>query len=299
MAGISYFLGIDGGGTGSRSVLVDRNGNELARAEGGAANVATDMSEACDNLLVLTQRTFAAAGLADAQIEATYAVLGLAGSNVTASNAPVEAALPCRHVYVTDDREIVISGALGDGDGGIAAPGTGSFFACRKDGITRSLGGWGFILGDEASGARMGRRLLTRTIHAHDGIYPHSDLTRQILDKFDGDPSKMVQFANAADDGGPATPGDFGQFAREIVAAAKAGDVVGKELMQEGADWIELALSTLGYEAGMRMCLWGGLGQEYLPYLPTDMAQAVVPPDSGAVTGAVVVARKRLATLEG
>ena len=291
MADISYFLGVDGGGTGSRALLVDASGAELARLEGGAANVATDMDEASATLATLARDTFAKAGLGQAEMDRAYAVLGLAGSNVVATNAPVEEAVPCAHVHVTNDPDIVLAGALGDEDGCIAAPGTGSFFISRKNGETHRLGGWGFMLGDEASGARMGRRLLSLTLHAHDKIRDHSDLTRSVLEQFEGDPSKVVQFANSSD------PGDFGQFARKVVAAGAAGDPVGQLLMQEGADFIALAIETLGYEAGMKVVLWGGLGQTYIPYLPSGIVADIVEPLGDGMRGAVLMAQNRAKSL--
>jgi len=205
-----------------------------------------------------------------------YAVLGLAGSNVVATNKPVEDAVPCAHVHVTNDPDIVLAGALGADDGCIAAPGTGSFFISRKDGEVRRLGGWGFVLGDEASGARLGRRLFELTLHAFDNIREHSDLTQEILAEFAGDPSKMVQFANAA---------------------GEAGDAVGELLMQEGADWIATALRVLGYEAGLKVVLWGGLSQCYVPYLPEDISSDMVEPLGGGMSGAVRIARDRASLL--
>jgi len=288
---VSYFLGVDGGGTGSRALLVDDAGNELARVEGGAANVATDMDEASATLTELAINAFSAAGLGQAEMDRCYAVLGLAGSNVVATNKPVEDAVPCAHVHVTNDPDIVLAGALGADDGCIAAPGTGSFFISRKNGEVRRLGGWGFVLGDEASGARLGRRLFELTLHAFDNIREHSDLTQEILAEFAGDPSKMVQFANAA------SPGDFGKYARRIVAAGEAGDAVGELLMQEGADWIATALRVLGYEAGLKVVLWGGLSQCYVPYLPEDISSDMVEPLGGGMSGAVRIARDRASLL--
>lgn len=291
MSNISYFLGVDGGGTGSRALLVDADGQELARLEGGAANVATDMGKASDTLAKLARDTFAAAGLGQAEMDASYAVLGLAGSNVVASNAPVEDAVPCAHVHVTNDPDIVLAGALGADDGCIAAPGTGSFFISRKNGEIRRLGGWGFVLGDEASGANMGRHLLAITLHAHDKIRPHTDLTREVLTEFSDDPSKIVQFANSS------TPGDFGKYARRIVAAGQAGDPVGILLMQEGADWIETAVQALGYTPGMKVVLWGGLGQTYIPYLPETIVSDIVEPLGDGMSGAIRLAKDRAALL--
>lgn len=287
-----YFLGVDGGGTGSRSLLTDASGNALARAEGGPSNVATDMDAAGRNLAELTRLTFAQAGLGEDEMAQAYAVLGLAGSNVVATHKPIEDAVPCAHVHVTNDPDVVLAGALGtEQDGVIAAPGTGSFFISRKNGKLRRLGGWGFILGDEASGASLGRQLLSLSIHAHDGVREHTPLSREILASFDGDPSKMVQFAQEA------TPGDFGKYARKIVKAAQSGDALGLELMQGGADWIVTALKTLGHVPGMKAVLWGGLGQSYLPYLPTELVADLVEPDGDAALGGVRIAIARAKSL--
>lgn len=291
MSGVSYFLGVDGGGTGSRALLVDESGAELARVEGGAANVATDMEMASQTLANLARSAFETAGLGQAEMDRAYAVLGLAGANVVASNKPVEDAVPCAHVHVTNDPDIVLAGALGAQDGFIAAPGTGSFFIARKNGKVQRLGGWGFTLGDEASGARMGRRLLSLTLHAFDGVRPHSELTRNILAEFEGQPSKIVQFADSA------SPGDFGTYARRIVAAGVAKDPVAQDLMQEGADWIVTALQTLGYARGMKVVLWGGLGETYIPYLPGGIASDLVKPLGDGMSGAVRIARDRAALL--
>ena len=287
-----YFLGVDGGGTGSRSLLTDEAGTELARAQGGPSNVATDMEEAAANLAQLARDSFAKAGLGPDAMDQAYAVLGLAGSNVVATHAPIETAVPCAHVHVTNDPDVVLAGALGTTqDGVIAAPGTGSFFISRKNGAVRRLGGWGFILGDEASGAFLGRQLLTLAIHAHDGIRAHSDLSRAVLAAFDNNPSKMVQFANGA------TPGDFGTYARSIVAAAEENDPIARELMQQGADWIVRALKALGHEPAMKAVLWGGLGQSYLPYLPADLVSDLVEPEGDAALGGVRIAMERAKSL--
>jgi glucosamine kinase len=249
------------------------------------------MDDASRTLADLAKAAFAKAGLGQAEMDRAYAVLGLAGSNVVASNAPVEDAVPCAHVHVTNDPDIVLAGALGDADGCIAAPGTGSFFISRKKGKIRRLGGWGFVLGDESSGARLGARLFALSIHAHDGIRAHSDLTQEILAEFGGNPSNMVQFANRA------TPGDFGEYARRIVAAGQAGDPVGTQLMQEGADWIATALGTLGHESGMNVVLWGGLGQTYVPYLPSDIVADLKDPLGDGMAGAIHIAMERAAQL--
>ena len=42
----------------------------------------------------------------------------------------------------------------------MAILGTGTAYMVRKDGASRAIGGWGFQVGDQGSGARIGRDLL-------------------------------------------------------------------------------------------------------------------------------------------
>ena len=55
---------------------------------------------------------------------------------------------------------IALEGAIGDGDGAMAILGTGTAYMVRRNGEARPIGGWGFQVGDQGSGARIGRDLL-------------------------------------------------------------------------------------------------------------------------------------------
>ena len=89
-----------------------------------------------------------------------HAVLGLAGANVPEAAARLAAELPFAAARIETDAFVALKGALGDGDGIVAAIGTGSVFGVQRGGTVRMIGGWGFLLGDQGSGAWIGRRLL-------------------------------------------------------------------------------------------------------------------------------------------
>ncbi|MGO7425934.1 LysR substrate-binding domain-containing protein, partial [Rhizobium ruizarguesonis] len=55
-------------------------------------------------------------------------------------------------VRVVTDALIALQGALGDADGIVGAFGTGSVYNARRDGRLNGIGGWGFVVGDQASG---------------------------------------------------------------------------------------------------------------------------------------------------
>ena len=68
--------------------------------------------------------------------------------------------MPFSAVRVLSDREITIAGILADADGTLAQVGTGSFFVSCHKGKFKQVGGWGLQLGDDCSGAWLGREIL-------------------------------------------------------------------------------------------------------------------------------------------
>ena len=65
-------------------------------------------------------------------------------------------------VYAASDMEGAVKGTVADGDGIVAILGTGSNSACYKNGVqTDKVAALGYILGDEGSGAVIGRTLVS------------------------------------------------------------------------------------------------------------------------------------------
>ena len=68
---------------------------------------------------------------------------------------------PSAQVVATSDMDGAIKGTVGDGDGIVAILGTGSNSVCCQGGVvTDKVAALGYILGDEGSGAVIGRTLL-------------------------------------------------------------------------------------------------------------------------------------------
>ena len=149
-------------------------------------------------------------------------MLGLAGGNVGDYSVRLKALLPFRRSIIVNDGIIAMHGALGAHDGVIAIVGTGSVFVSRRGNRIRSIGGWGFQVGDLGGGARLGRQLLEEVLLAHDGVRPASALTGRVMAMFDDDPRKIVDQVRDA------TPGLYGSFAPLLVEAGAAGDPVAR-----------------------------------------------------------------------
>ncbi|MCX7645240.1 MAG: hypothetical protein N2Z62_08100 [Rhodobacteraceae bacterium] len=296
-------IGIDGGGSRCRAAVAAADGRILGRGEAGPANVASDFAGALANLAAAVASALAAAGRTAAGVAAVHA--GLAGVMRPADAARVAAALPevalggrapPGGVTVTDDRPTTVAGALAGRDGAVAAVGTGSFVALARGGALRCVGGWGAAVGDQASGAWLGRRLLERTLLWHDGLAARTPLLAATLARFGGDPVALIAFAAAA------RPSGLAELAPGVADAAEAGDAAGLSLMQEGADYLHLALDALGFGAlgaGEVLCLAGGLGPRYACQLREDLRARLAPPAGDALDGAVRLALRAVADRRG
>ncbi|MEJ8562572.1 BadF/BadG/BcrA/BcrD ATPase family protein [Yoonia sp. GPGPB17] len=258
----TLIIGVDGGGTGCRVAIGTVTDGVVARAEGGRANVATDPEPAIRNVIATVEAAATSGGIPLERLKGAAAHLGLAGVMTARDARRVASALPYRHTTVTDDRPTALHGALGGQDGFLLSVGTGTIAAASTGGIYRSVGGWGFYVGDQASGSWLGQKCLRQVLLCHDKLAEHSDLTRDLLAKFQNDPNEIVAFSMSA------MPGDYGLLAPDVVESARAGDPVGRKIMQSGADHLWQCLTALQFKAGNALCLAGGVGPHYAEYLP-------------------------------
>ncbi len=281
---MNFVLGIDGGGTSCRAALASADGVVLARALSGAANIRTDLTGARANIVDAARQAFLAAGQDPGLIAQTPAVLGLAGANVGTYSQQLSAILPFAASRVETDAEIALEGAVGSGDGAMAILGTGTAYMVRKAGRSRAIGGWGFQVGDQGSGARIGRDLLEETLLAHDGIREQSPLTREMMAVFRDDPQDVVEFTTNA------RPGDFGGFAPKVFDHAARGDAVAVRIVGKAVADVEAALGVLDLAEGDTLCLLGGLAPLYEPRLSARYRALLKAPLDDALGGAVRMA---------
>ncbi|WP_284163340.1 BadF/BadG/BcrA/BcrD ATPase family protein [Frigidibacter sp. SD6-1] len=280
-------IGVDGGGSGCRAALVDPASGTRRIAAGGPANVTSDFDGGIATIAGLLSDL---KGPTSTGADATGVTiwLGLAGVTGPAMAERVEAAL-CRHfpgarIRASGDQEAMLAGALGLGEGTLIGVGTGSFVVRRAEGQVRHLGGRGLVLGDQASGGWLGLRLLQEVMLVLDGLRPASPFADDILSRHGRDPGRLIAFARGA------VPADLARLAPEVVAAAEAGDQLGRELLMAGVDYLTRALEVIGWRAGERLCLSGGLGEVYARHLPAKIGRWIVPAEGTALDGALLLA---------
>ena len=280
----TVLIAVDGGGTGCRAAVGTVQSGILGEAAGGPGNVNTDFKAATGNIRAAIDAALQMAGLlADTARSDACVHMGVAGANFPDEMARVAAEFAYGTVHVTSDRDTAVVGALEDADGFVVTLGTGTIVARQRDRQIKTVSGWGFQLSDQASGAWLGHQLLRKAMMGADGMIEQSPLGRQVLADLGG-VAQVVSFSAAA------APGDYAQLARQVVPAAQEGDVIARALMQEGAAFISSALAALAFKPGDRLCLSGGVGPHYAPYLPKTFTRHLTPPAGNALQGAFTLA---------
>ncbi|WP_292287850.1 BadF/BadG/BcrA/BcrD ATPase family protein [Marivita sp.] len=281
-----YLIGIDGGGTGCRAAISDRAGNILGSANGGPANYTSDPDGTVRNLIGALGSAARNAGLDLPELANVPAHVGLAGIVSPETARALAAKLPLLRCTVTDDQVTTVFGALGDRNGVVISVGTGSFIAVKRGANIRHIGGWGLQLGDQASGAWLGRKALQRCALTRDGLAQNSGLTTRIWQDFNNDPAKLIAFAQSA------TPADFATYATEVMAAATQADSQAIEIVAEATAYLSLCLETTGFSKEDHLCLTGGLGPLFAQWLPRTAQNRLTGPRGTALDGALALARQ-------
>ena len=281
---MSVFIGIDGGGTGCRAIVCDAGGNHLGYGKSGPANIMTDFNGARANIIEASQLAIADAKMVPDKISEAKVYLGLAGANIGDYARRMSAALPFYQCHIDTDAMLSLHGAIGNCEGVVAVIGTGSVFVYRHDGIVRTAGGWGFMVGDLGSGSRLGRALLQQTLLSFDGIIKGSQLTAHILSQFENNPQTIVEYAHTA------RPGEFGKFAPLIFDFAQRDDPIARDIIANAVDDIEQTLDVIVTGKNHKLCMLGGLGEKYIDLIDQRFAALVTKPLNDAAGGAASLA---------
>jgi glucosamine kinase len=278
-------LGVDGGGTRCRARLADTHGRLLGEGLAGPANLRLGVQNSLASVRAATDQCLkqAALGYGECRI---VACLALAGACEPVTLAQAQAVpLPFARVILTSDARAACVGAHQGEDGGIVIVGTGSVGWAIAEGRNHRVGGWGFPISDEGSGAWLGCEALRRVLWAYDGLIPWTGLLRLLFERFDEDGYAIVRWMSAA------RPRDYANFAPAVVAQARQGDAIAVELAKGAAMHIDQIAAKLLAIPVRRLCIMGGLGESILPLLSRQTQRNLVPPLGDALSGALDLAR--------
>ena len=164
------------------------------------------------------------AGLGSDALGAVHAAVGLAG---VGRKGALEAARCGSRIRsapssTSHDATIACIGAHGARDGGIVIVGTGSVGFAVVGGREIRVGGYGFPISDEGSGADLGLHAIRLALRAYDERAVGTSLTRDVMMRFHDDPFEAVAWMDRA------TATDYATFAPLVMRHADAGDPVAR-----------------------------------------------------------------------
>jgi glucosamine kinase len=248
------------------------------------------------SIAAVTRASLAAAedaGLPADSLGQMHAGIGLAGiGRKGALEELTRRQLPFRSVVYANDAVIACLGAHGGQDGGIVIAGTGSVGLAMVNGREFRIGGYGFPISDEGSGAEIGLHAIRLALRAHDKRIATTPLVRDLMGRFNDDPFAVVAWSDRA------TATDFASFAPRVFQHADEGDPLARRIVANAARQIGIIVGRLGSLGAPRVSLLGGLAAPLGGWLEPDIRQRLTSPQHDAVAGALLLARRNAACAE-
>lgn len=285
-----WWVGVDGGGTGTRVALARGDGTVLGRGEAGASALGQGVQTAWTRISEALARACEAAGVSRPHWPACALGAGLSGVNVPELAEAFCAAAPAGlgGLALDSDGFAALLGAHAGGPGVLVIAGTGSVAeALHADGRRVRAGGWGWQSGDEGSGAWLGREALRHAQRVVDGREVGATLAQAVVEA--AEPQGGLQhFAIGA---GQAA---YAALAPRVFEAAAAGDAYAESLLARAAVELEALIAAVDADAALPVALGGSIAARLAPRLAPRVQARLHTPRADAATGALWLARRAL-----
>ncbi|WP_407271564.1 N-acetylglucosamine kinase [Radiobacillus sp. PE A8.2] len=233
-----YVLAIDGGGTKTKGVIADCNGNVVASATVGASNPnSVSFSKINQELTLLIELLKQQSGDRFKRVIRLFA--GMSGVEHPTNNKEMSrllSSLVANDVKVSVDNDAITalySGTFGR-PGIVQIAGTGAIaYGLNERGERGRVGGWGYLFSDKGSGYQLGRDGLEAAFLAYDGAGNDTIIQQLLVDHFKVDDLSTVIRIIYQDN-----PRELiASLSRIVVQAADHGDIVaGKIIKKCGQD---------------------------------------------------------------
>ena len=286
----NIFIGIDGGGTKCKAIVVSENNEVLGTGISGPGNPQHGFEQATNSIVESANMALADSGLKDVNLNDVTVGIGLAGVNLPVMFEQMSAwQHPFKKMFLATDIVIACLGAHQGEEGAVMITGTGSCGFSYVDETPLIVGGHGFPCGDKGSGAWFGLQAAKHVLLSLDGLISETLMTENLFQKLQVQEDVAIAESIA---GKPATY--YAQLAHLVFDAAATGDVVAKKILAEGADYISSVARKLWQQRPPRMSLIGGLASSIQPWLDDDIKANLSPPLNTPEMGAVLFAQQHV-----
>jgi glucosamine kinase len=286
---IRYLIGVDGGGTGTRARLATRDGVAIAAGEAGPSALGQGIEQAWRHVQQAVRAAFDAANLPPAPPSQALIALGLSGAHVEQRRHDFLAAAPdYAHVELTDDGSTSLYGAFRGRPGAVVAAGTGSIGeALRADGARMTVGGWGFMVGDEGSGAWLGLRAVRHAHRALDGRAAAGPLAEALWAIAGRDREALLAWGESA------TQATYAALAPRVFEL-EAADPVAAALIADAVRALVNTADALDPAGTLPLAITGSIGLRLKPRLPDRLRRRLAEPAGDSADGALWLAARVL-----
>ena len=282
---MTYYLGIDAGGSNCRARLIDSSRAVIGNGRSGTANARIGIDALFETLKDTSGQALAEAGLSEAQRAQVHAGMGIAGITRPGMREALDKLdFGFASVNYATDAQIANLGAHGGQDGAILIIGTGSAAQCRVDGHEFTIGGYGFPISDEGSGAALGLSAMRHALRALDGRTRKTPLSAAVTERFNHDTAQAIAWMDQA------TPRDYGTFAPLVMDYAEADDAIARSIVEHAAGHIERFIETIFERGATRCTLVGGLAPRMKPWLRNRTVERLSEPMGDSLDGALRLA---------
>ena len=248
-----YAVGIDGGGTNTRAILVGEAGQVLGLGYAGPSNYNdVGFETAKSNIKKAANAALNKAGLNQEGIEMSL-FLGLAGIVSEKDRTTIHrmikeiGVLTPQSIYVDHDVRIALAGALNMEEGICLIAGTGSScYGRRKNGKSWRAGGWGALLDDAGGAYQIGLGAIKAATQEFDGRGAATTITPKVMSALGiAKPDEIMHRVYVEG----LCKQEIADFAPLVTKEAESGDLVACHILQEGA----LALAKMAQAVGERL----------------------------------------------
>lgn len=292
VSAVRFLVGVDGGGTGTRLRLTGIDGRLLGQGDSGPSALGQGVEQAWAHIQLALQQACQQAGIASLDLSECAIGLGLSGAGLAVAVAEFIATQPgYAHVELDNDGYTTVLGAHAGQPGAVIASGTGSVGeAVRRDGSRVCIGGWGWVIGDEGSGAWLGQKAMRHAHQALDGRAESGPLARAIWAKCGRDRETLLAWCASAGQHG------YASLAPLVFEHADT-DPAAQTFVNEAVAELEKLAAALDPSGDLPMALCGSIALRLGPLFSPALRQRCVPPQGDSAAGALLMIRRAISEM--
>lgn len=278
----NYFIALDGGGSKTHAVLFNQEHKELVQFIGKGTNFATDFEQAISNLQATVDGLLKAANIKKIQRSDCHLLGGFAGVNVP---AVADRLRIWQHDFkqfdFTTDLHLSVYAASDSQYGSAIITGTGSCALAITPETEIMLGGHGLLLGDQASGAWIGKRLVEHSLLALDGFEPMSNIVNQVMQASQcHSATQLCQYWLKA------APAEYAKLTPYFFESIAYSDPISLKILDQAIAYLSQLISRLSDLSSNPIYLMGGIASKLAKHLPSESQNQVIVNNIAPVYGA-------------